>query len=78
MTKAEKALSDMHKECGTSMGVQSVKRLLKAMIAGKYYELNVEDFAKTCVESKKIKDTAKALMPYNAANTAAQKSIDEM
>lgn len=58
MTKAEKALADFHKDCGSTMGIQTVKRLLKAMIAGKYYELNVEDWAKTCVETKKIKATA--------------------
>ena len=60
------------------MGIESVKRCLKAMIAGKYYEYNVEDFAAVMPQAKALKATAKALMPYDPANTAAQKSMDEM
>lgn len=48
------------------------------MIAGKYYENNLGACTKLCVNAKAIKAAAEALMPYDPANTAAQKSMDDM
>lgn len=48
------------------------------MIAGAWYEVNLGDYAKMCPGAKDIKDAAQALMPYDPANTAAQKDIDKL
>lgn len=52
--------------------------MLKSCIAGKYYEKNLGDFTKLCVNAKALKALGYALMPFHADNTAAQKSIDAL
>lgn len=50
--------------------------MLKATTAGKYYEMNLGDATKMCVKAMALMKAGYALMPFDAANTAAMKDIN--
>lgn len=77
-TKADTAIKTLCQTGKEMMYIPKVQALLKAMIAGKYYEKGLGDFTTLCVNAKAIKKLGYALMPFNADNTAAQKDLDKL
>lgn len=64
LTKAKDALKAMCQKGKETMYIPKVQAMLKACIAGKYYEKNLGDFTTLCVNAKAIKKLGYALMPF--------------
>lgn len=50
--------------------------MLSAMIAGKYYEKNLQDSVDLCVNAKALKDLGMVLMPFNTEKVEIQTEMD--
>lgn len=75
-TKADAEIEKICYNAKEKMYLPKTAALLKSMVAGKYYALNLGTCTDTCVKVQPLMKLGEYLMPFHAEGTQAMKDID--